>query len=67
MLFVTAMLFCSRAEGGAKMCGLFHVKNHDFTPKYHIFSNFWGRAPGAPPPGSVPVMVSVLASNAVDR
>jgi hypothetical protein len=22
--------------------GLFRVKNHDFTPKNHIFSNFWG-------------------------
>jgi hypothetical protein len=31
------------------------VKNHDFTPKNHIFSNFRGRAPGAtPPPGSSP-------------
>jgi hypothetical protein len=34
---------------------LFRVKNHDFTPKNHIFSNFRGaRAPGAPPPGSAP-------------
>ena len=39
-----------RAEGGAKIVGVFRVKNHDFTPKNHIFSNFkWGRAPGAPP------------------
>ena len=22
-----------RAEGGAKIFGVFHVKNHDFTPK----------------------------------
>jgi hypothetical protein len=29
-----------RAEGGAKMFGVFRVKNHDFTPKNHIFSNF---------------------------
>ena len=30
--------------------GVFHVKNHDFTPKKnHIFSNFRGGAPGAPP------------------
>jgi hypothetical protein len=27
------------------------VKNHDFTPKNHIFSNFRG---GPPPPGSAP-------------
>ena len=36
-----------RAEGGAKMFGVFRVKNHDFTPKKnHIFSNF--RGGGAP-------------------
>jgi hypothetical protein len=45
-----------RAEGGAKIVGVFRVKNHDFTPKNHIFSNFRGGAPGAPPPppGSAP-------------
>jgi hypothetical protein len=32
----------SRAEGGAKIVGVFRVKNHDFTPKNHIFSNFRG-------------------------
>ena len=38
-----------RAEGGAKMFGLFRVKNHDLTPKNNIFwncggrcENFWG-------------------------
>jgi hypothetical protein len=36
-----------RAEGGAKMCGVFRVKNHDFMPKNLIFSNFRG---GRPPP-----------------
>ena len=42
-----------RAEGGAKIFGVFRVKNHDFTPKNDIFSNFrGGRAPAAPPPGS---------------
>ena len=41
-----------RAEGGAKMFGVFRVKNHDFTPKNHIFSNFRG---GAPSPRSTPV------------
>ena len=29
-----------RAEGGSKIFGVFRVKNHDFTPKNHIFSNF---------------------------
>jgi hypothetical protein len=33
-----------RAEGGAKIVGVFRVKNHDFTPTNHIFSNF-GSAP----------------------
>jgi hypothetical protein len=27
-----------RGEGGAKIFGVFRVKNHDFTPKNHIFS-----------------------------
>ena len=31
-----------RAEGGSKMFGVFRVKNHVFTPKSHIFSNFRG-------------------------
>ena len=32
------------------MFGVFRVKNHDFTQKSLIFSNFWGgRAPGASP------------------
>jgi hypothetical protein len=26
-----------RAEGGAKIFGVFHVKNHDFTPRKSIF------------------------------
>ena len=45
-----------RAEGGAKMFGVFRVKNHDFTPKNHIFSNFrgGGRARDAPPAGTAP-------------
>jgi hypothetical protein len=29
-----------RAEGGAKMFGVFRVKNHDFTPKNHICFQF---------------------------
>ena len=32
-----------RAEGGAKYFWVFRVKNHDFTPKNHIFSNCGGR------------------------
>ena len=30
-------------EGGAKIVGVFRVKNHDFTPKNNIFSNCGGR------------------------
>jgi hypothetical protein len=29
-----------RTEGGVKIFGVFRVKNHDFTPKNHNFSNF---------------------------
>ena len=49
-----------RAKGGAKMFGVFCVKNHDFMPKNYIFSNFrGGRVPGAPPPlGSAPAMTN---------
>jgi hypothetical protein len=32
---------------------VFRVKNHDFTPKNHILSNFRGDVLGAPP-GSAP-------------
>jgi hypothetical protein len=32
-----------RVEGGAKIFGVFRVKNHDFTQKNHIFSNCGGR------------------------
>ena len=42
-----------RAVGGSKIFGVFRVKNHDFTPKNHIFSNF--RRGGGSPPGSAPV------------
>ena len=37
-----------RAEGDAKIFGVLRVKNHDFTPKNLIFSNFRG-APHPPP------------------
>jgi hypothetical protein len=42
-----------RAEGGAKIFGIFRVKNHDFTPKLFFLPILGGRAPGAPP-GSAP-------------
>ena len=44
-----------RVEGGTKIFGVLRVKNHDFTPKNHIFSNFRGGARRVrPPPGSAP-------------
>jgi hypothetical protein len=44
-----------RTEGGANIFGVFRVRNHDFTPKNHIFSNFRGGARRVrPPPGSAP-------------
>jgi hypothetical protein len=43
------------AEGGANIYEVFRMKNHDFTPKNHIFSNFRGgggaRRVRPPPPG----------------
>jgi hypothetical protein len=39
------------------------VKNHDFTPKNHIFTNFRGaRAGGAPPPTLDPPLLFSLRS-----
>ena len=40
------------AEGGANIFGVFRLKNHDFTPKKYIFSNFSGGASPSPLPGS---------------
>jgi hypothetical protein len=30
------IIFFSIAEGGAKMFGVFRVKNHDFTPNFFL-------------------------------
>jgi hypothetical protein len=49
-----------RAKGGAKFFGVFRVKNHDFTPKNHIFSNF--RGGGGGPPGFPPSFMGNRAS-----
>ena len=32
-----------QVEGGTKIFGVLRVKNHDFTPKNHIYSNCRGR------------------------
>jgi hypothetical protein len=44
-----------RAERGAKFVWVFRVKNHYFTQKNLLFSNFRG-APGALPPRSAPAL-----------
>ena len=44
-----------REKGGAKIFGIFRVKNHDFTPKNHIFPILGGARAGWAPPGSAPV------------
>jgi hypothetical protein len=47
-----------------KFVGVFRVKNHDFMPKNHIFSNFrgWGGGGGGgAPPGSTPAYVLSLS------
>ena len=50
--------------GALKMFGVYRVKNHDFTPKNHLISNFRVR----PSPGSAPVTQSlVLYACFVDR
>ena len=55
-----------RAEGGAKFVGVFRVKNHDFTPKNHIFSDFRGGA-RLSPPGSAPDICIAVENLIVKR
>ena len=43
------IIFFPIAERGAKICGVFRVKNHDFTPKNLFFSNFRGARAGCAP------------------
>ena len=43
--YAKKIIFFPIAEGSANIFGVFRVKNHDFTPKNHIFSNFRGFAP----------------------
>jgi hypothetical protein len=51
-----------RAEGGAKIFGVFRVKNHDFTPKDHIFLNFRGVRALDPP-----LIVSISILHAIKK
>ena len=51
-----------RVEGGANNFRVFRVKNHDFTQKNHIFTNFrGGHMPGASPPLDLPLYTSVIS------
>jgi hypothetical protein len=56
--------FQVRGGGALKIYfGVFRVKNHDFTPKNHIFpilGGGGGGAPGALPPGSAPDIDSLF-------
>ena len=52
-----------RAEGGAKIFGVFRAKNHDFTPKKIIFLPILGGArAGCAPPESAPEIVTRLGN-----
>jgi hypothetical protein len=42
MILRQKIIFFPIAEGGTKIFGVFRVKNHDYTPKNHIFFNFMG-------------------------
>ena len=44
------IIFFPIAEGGAKIFGVFRVKNHDFTQTNHIFPNFRGARAGCATP-----------------
>ena len=52
-LFTFSVYYQERIQdfklGKGKNLGVFHVKNHDFMPKNHIFSNFLGGGPGSAP------------------
>ena len=57
--YAKKIIFFPIAEGGAKIVGVFCVKNHDFTPKNHIFQIRGAPTsspPPPPPPGSAPVL-----------
>ena len=45
-----------RSKGGKKFVGVFRVKNHDFMPKNHIFSNFRGGVHRVCPPLDPPLI-----------
>ena len=56
-----------RAEEGAKNFGVLRVKNHDLTPKDHIFTNFRGgaRRVRLPPPWIRPCNCPILENDCI--
>ena len=46
---------CTERREARKFLGVFRVKNHDFTPKNHIFSNFRGGGGGCGAPLDPPL------------
>ena len=60
--YAKKIIFFPIAEGGAKIFGVFRVKNHDFTPTNHLFSNFSGGAPPPPPPPLDPPLIYIKFS-----
>ena len=48
MILCQKIIFFGIAEGGAKIFWVFRVKNHDFMPTNHIFSNSRGRGCAVP-------------------
>ena len=61
--FYAKKSYFSNFRGAREIFGVFHVKNHDFTPKKIIFlpilGGGGGRAPGAPPPPLNPPLTSI--------
>jgi hypothetical protein len=60
----THLIKLRRAEGGAKIVGVFRVKNYDFTPENHIFSNFRGGGGGGG--GGTGFAPAMIVYNVVD-
>ena len=50
------IIFFPIAERGAKICGVFRVKNHDFTPKKSDFFPILGGARRVRPPLDPPLV-----------
>ena len=63
--YAKKIIFFPIAEGGANIFGVFRVKNHDFTPTNHIFSNFRGGARRVRLPLDPPLLVWEESNNKI--